>query len=115
MITGIDVILYSVKDFARALAFYTALVGHAPATLIDGMWAEFELADGTTFGIGKDDSFAWQQGYLVMFAVPDVPAAVDLVRSLGGTVRDPDESPVCYMAFGEDTEGNRIVLHKRKT
>jgi predicted enzyme related to lactoylglutathione lyase len=49
-----------------------------------------------------------------MFAVPDVPAAVALVKSLGGKAGEPDESPVCFMSFGEDTEGNQIVLHRRK-
>ena len=51
---------------------------------------------------------------MVMFAVPDVPAAAELVRKLGGTAEEPGESPVCYMSFAEDTEGNKLVLHRRK-
>ena len=117
MITGIDTILYNVKDFDRALGFYTKLIGE-PTTLnrMDGGsgWAEFELADGTTFSIGKYPAYPWQAGYNIMFAVPDVPAASELVRSLGGTALEPTESPVCHTAMAEDTEGNQLILHQRK-
>jgi predicted enzyme related to lactoylglutathione lyase len=113
MVTGIDVHVYNVKDFERALAFYTGLIGK-PTTTMGGGWAEFDLADGSSFAIGKHENFPWQPGYTVMFAVPDVPAAVALVKSLGGKAGEPDESPVCFMSFGEDTEGNQIVLHRRK-
>jgi predicted enzyme related to lactoylglutathione lyase len=114
MVTGIDVHIYNVKDFERALAFYTGFIGKQPETLVDGQWAEFELADGSAFAIGKHENHPWQPGYTILFAVPDVKDAIDFVRSHGGKAGDPGESPVCYMSFGEDTEGNQIVLHKRK-
>ena len=62
-----------------------------------------------------DDSFMPSQG--VMFAVPDITVAVETYRSRGvKLVGDGhiEESPVCFMAFGEDTEGNHFVLHQRK-
>jgi predicted enzyme related to lactoylglutathione lyase len=114
MVTGIDVHLYNMKDFDRGLAFYRALLGSEPTTLMPGAWAEFDLADGSSFAIGKHDDHPWQPGYDIMFAVPDVAAAVELVRSLGGKAGEPSESPVCHMAFGEDSEGNQLVLHHRK-
>lgn len=114
MVTGIDTHVYNVKDFDRALTFYKALIERDPATVHAGMWAEFELPDGSAFALGKHEDHPWQPGYTVMFAVPDVPAAVELVRKLGGKAGDPGESPVCYMSFGEDTEGNQLVLHRRK-
>jgi len=113
LVTGIDVHVYNVKDFDRALRFYTALLGK-PATVTPGTWAEFELADGSAFAIGKHENFPWQPGYDIMFAVPDVAQAIALVRSLGGQAADAGESPVCHMSFGEDTEGNQLVLHHRK-
>jgi predicted enzyme related to lactoylglutathione lyase len=113
MVTGIDVHVYNVKDFDRALTFYTSLIVE-PATKLPGTWAEFDLADGSSFAIGKHESFPWQPGYNVAFAVPDLPAAIKLVRSLGGKAGEPDESPVCFMSFGEDTEGNQLLLHRRK-
>jgi predicted enzyme related to lactoylglutathione lyase len=30
------------------------------------------------------------------------------------TVMDPLETPVCYIAFGRDPDGNRFGLHERK-
>jgi predicted enzyme related to lactoylglutathione lyase len=114
MVTGIDVHLYNVKDFDRALAFYKAFLGSEPTTTMPGAWAEFELADGSAFAIGKHENHPWQAGYDIMFAVPDVPAAIELVRSLGGTAAEPGESPVCHMSFAQDTEGNQLVLHHRK-
>jgi predicted enzyme related to lactoylglutathione lyase len=114
MVTGIDTHVYTVKDFDRALTFYKALFEAEPATSMDGGWAEFVFDDGSAFAIGKHENFPWQVGNTVMFAVPDVPTAVELVRSLGGSAEEPGESPVCYMSFAEDTEGNKLVLHRRK-
>ena len=79
-----------------------------------GTWAEFVLTDGSAFAIGKHDNHPWQAGDNIVFAVPDVSSAVESVRLLGGTAADPSESPVCYMAFGQDTEGNQLILHRRK-
>jgi predicted enzyme related to lactoylglutathione lyase len=114
MVTGIDVHIYNVKDFNRALQFYTGLIGKKPEILREGTWAEFELSDGSAFAIGKHENFPWQPGYTILFAVPDVKEAADYVNSHGGKAGDPGEGPVCYMSFGEDTEGNQLVLHKRK-
>jgi predicted enzyme related to lactoylglutathione lyase len=30
------------------------------------------------------------------------------------TFEGQDETPVCWMAFAQDSEGNRFILHKRK-
>jgi predicted enzyme related to lactoylglutathione lyase len=114
VVTGIDAHIYNVKDFDRALAFYKALLERDPTTLMPGTWAEFELPDGSAFAIGKHENHPWQPGYTILFAVPDVAAAAELVRKNGGRAKEPGESPVCYMSFGEDTEGNQIVLHQRK-
>jgi predicted enzyme related to lactoylglutathione lyase len=114
MVTGIDAHIYNVKDFDRALAFYTGLIGKKPETLVEGTWAEFELRDGSAFAIGKHPNHPWQPGYTILFAVPELNEAIAFVRSHGGKADDPGESPVCRMSFGEDTEGNQIVLHKRK-
>jgi len=114
MVTGIDTHVYTVKDFDRALTFYTAFIGSEPTSHMPGTWAEFSLDDGSAFAIGKHDNFPWQPGNMVMFAVPDVPKAIELVNSLGGKAGKADESPVCFMSFSEDTEGNQIVIHRRK-
>ncbi len=114
IVTGIDGHIYNVKDFDRALKFYSAFLGKEPTTLMEGAWAEYELPDGSAFAIGKHENYPWQPGYTILFAVPDVASAVEFVRSHGGKANDAGESPVCTMSFGEDSEGNQIVLHRRK-
>jgi len=49
-----------------------------------------------------------------MFAVDDAQAAVAEIRKRGANVGDVFESPVCYMAIGEDPEGNGFIIHQRK-
>jgi predicted enzyme related to lactoylglutathione lyase len=92
-ITGIDLFGYLTGDAARAIAFYR---------------------DGSTFGVWKFDEGGKTSGATAMFAVGDINAAVAKFRERGATLSDPIESPVCFMSFGEDPDGNGIVIHHRK-
>jgi len=47
--------------------------------------------------------------------VDDLKAAVAAVKERGVPVLMEHETPVCFMAMINDTEGNSVVLHKRKT
>jgi predicted enzyme related to lactoylglutathione lyase len=52
-----------------------------------------------------------------MFAVDDVPQAVDAAKGRGVKFHDDGnitDTPACHMAFGEDPEGNQFILHHRK-
>lgn len=52
-----------------------------------------------------------------MFAVDDVAEAVKNLQTRGVKFKkdgEVDETPVCFMAFGYDTEGNQFFLHKHK-
>ncbi|HYW53948.1 MAG TPA: VOC family protein [Dongiaceae bacterium] len=113
-ITGIDVHVYQVKDTQRAVAFYRDVLGLAPsAERPDG--AEFELGDGSTFGLWNGgDRMPWIAGNGVMFAVGDFDAAVAAAKARGVKVMMQTETPVCFMALAEDSEGNHFLLHKRK-
>jgi len=114
--TGIDISAYMVKDTERALAFYRDVLGLEPTTVYpESGGAEYEFPDGTTFGLfnGGGD-FPWQRSGGVMFAVDDFNAAVAHARKRGATVHMEHESPVCFMAIADDSEGNSIIIHKRK-
>lgn len=114
-VRGIDIAAYLVSDPARAIAFYRDVIGIEPTETDDrGRGAEFTLADGSTFGVWKPDAGPTTGG-AVMFAVGDIHAAIARIRANGGTLSDPQESPVCYMAFGTDPEGNGFIIHQRKT
>jgi predicted enzyme related to lactoylglutathione lyase len=113
-ITGIDLTAYLVRDPDRAVAFYRDVLGMTPTAIDDqGRGAEFTLPDGSTFGVWKPDDAA--TGGAIMFAVEDARAAVEHYRARGLGLSDVMESPVCFMAFGADPEGNAIIIHQRKT
>ena len=113
-VTGIDIAAYLVRDPERAIAFYRDVLGMTPTEIDDqGRGAEFTLADGSTFGVWKPED--GETGGAVMFAVDDAKAAVEHYRSRGLKLSDIMESPVCFMSFGEDPEGNAIIIHQRKT
>ena len=112
--TGIDAHFYLVKDFAAGMAFYRDVLGLTPSWEIDGGgFAEFELADGSTFGIGQLPE--WHAGGGVMFAVPDVDEALRRVTA-GGPKQQGEiyDGPVCRMAWCADPDGNTFALHRRK-
>ncbi len=112
--TGIDIHAYLVKDAKRAVDFYKNTLGLTPSW--DGeQGAEFELADGSTFGVWKMSDGSWHPSAGVFFAVPDIKEAIKQLRSQGVKISDePFESEVCHMVQVEDSEGNSFMLHQRK-
>ena len=115
-ITGMDLSGYMVKDAARAIAFYRDILGLEPVKVYpDDLGAEYELADGTTFGLWSAGAMIpFQPSNGILFAVDDLDAAVAAVKARGIPVHLEHETPVCFMAMISDTEGNSVVLHKRK-
>ena len=114
-ITGVDLFGCLVSDAPRAVTFYRDVLGLTPTNVDEhGRGAEFVLADGATFGVWDGKDFGKTSGACAMFAVDDVQAAVALFRERGATLSDPIETPVCFMSFGEDPDGNGIVIHQRK-
>ncbi|HTA54475.1 MAG TPA: VOC family protein [Candidatus Acidoferrales bacterium] len=114
MINGIDIAAYLVKDPQAAIAFYRDVLGMTPTEIDDeGRGAEFTLADGSTFGVWKPED--GETGGAIMFAVSDAKDAVEHYRARGLKLSDVMESPVCFMSFGADPEGNAIIIHQRKS
>ena len=112
-VSGVDATFYRCTDLDRATKFYTELFGVAPTTAFPQVVSEWTFAGGESFGIYKGDEFKASDG--VMFHVPDVNAAAAELRKSGVTVHEHvEETPVCHMAFGTDSEGNGFILHRRK-
>ncbi len=117
-IRGIDLSGYMVKDAPRAIAFYREVLGMEPVLVYpEDRGAEYELPDGTTFGLwgGGGRVMPFQPSNGILFAVDDVDAAVAAVEAHGVAVLMRNETPVCRMAMINDTEGNIVTLHERKT
>jgi|SRR5579884_869171 len=115
---GIDAVYYMIKDVARARRFYEEGLGFEPSFVAEtGDWlgAEYELPTGQTFGIGKTEQAPWTPSGGMMLSVDDVRDAAARVSENGGqVVMGPMETPVCFMAWCTDTEGNTFSLHHRK-
>ena len=114
MITGVDLFEFSVRNAAKMIAFYKDVLGMKPTEETE-QGAEFTLGDGTTFGIWQPDDEQYPIGAGIMFAVPDAKAAVEQLRARGAQLSDVIESRVCFMSFGTDPEGNRFMIHQRKS
>ena len=117
-IKGIDFVVYNVSNMQRAIAFYRDTLGLPLDYEYEGNWAEFSMGPVTLALCGPEWSQPPQRGYqggaTVALAVEDIQAAVEGLRSKGITVENPYETPVCYMAGGEDPDSNRLMLHQRK-
>ncbi|MDP9110456.1 MAG: hypothetical protein M3M96_02320 [Candidatus Eremiobacteraeota bacterium] len=117
-VTGMDLSGYMVKDAKRAIGFYRDVLGLEPALVYpEDRGAEYELADGSTFGLwgGGGAVMPFQPSNGILFAVDDRAAAVNAVKQRGIAVVMEHETPVCFLAMIHDTEGNIVTLHKRKT
>lgn len=117
-ITGMDLSGYMVKDGARAIAFYRDVFGLEPARLYpDNRGAEYEFADGTTFGLwgGNESVMPFQPSNGILFTVDDFDAAVAELKKRNIPILMEHETPLCFMAMVHDTEGNLLTLHKRKS
>lgn len=116
-ITGMDLSGYMVKDAARAIAFYREVLGLEPVLIYpQNRGAEYEFPDGTTFGLwgGGEAVMPFQPSNGILFAVDDFDGAVRAVQERGIPVLMEHETPVCYLAMINDTEGNIVTFHKRK-
>lgn len=113
-VTGIDASYYLAKDLTRATAFYKDALGLTPTLEMPDFVTEFTFPGGETFGLYKTAEFSPSGG--VMFAVADVKATMEQLKSRGVKF-DEDEitdTPGCFMAFAEDSEGNHFIIHQRK-
>jgi len=116
-VKGVDAGYYMVKDLGRATKFYNDFLGMEPTLTVPDTVSEYTFAGGETFGLYKASDGEYYQGHGTLFAVDDINAAVADYKARGIQFDDDgkiDESPVCWMAFAQDTEGNRFIVHQRK-
>ena len=110
-----------VIDLHRAMAFYRAVLGYEfeEETVDNNEMAWFPL-DENTPGISgalvRGESYApSQSGTRIYFAVDDIDATLTRANTHGGKTLYPKTSigEMGFVAEFEDSEGNRIALHKK--
>jgi predicted enzyme related to lactoylglutathione lyase len=114
-IKGMDASYYTVKDIKRATAFYNDLLKTTPTLTFGDRVVEYTFPSGETFGLYQSDEWIPHGG--ILFAVDDIQAAVAEHKARGVKFEGDghvENTPVCFMAFGEDSEGNTFTLHQHK-
>ena len=96
-IAGIDAIYYLAKDFERARRFYEGAFDLKPTMEMigegGGSFVEYDLADGTTFGLALLQDSPWHMNGSIEFGVPDVDAAVARAKAAGASATIRPRSP----------------------
>jgi catechol 2,3-dioxygenase-like lactoylglutathione lyase family enzyme len=116
-VSGIDFSGYMVKDADRAIGFYRHVLGLEPARIYpDGHGAEYDFADGSTFGLwgANNPAFSFQPSNGVLLHVDDLDGAAARLRERNISFRDLDLAN-CRMLGFPDSEGNTVFLHRRKS
>jgi predicted enzyme related to lactoylglutathione lyase len=111
---GIDAVYYSVADVPRAAAFYKGFLDVTETSWESEHGAEWVLADGSAFGVGKLPE--QRVSGCVLFSVDDLERMRERVSELGGELDgDIRETPVCVQQWCFDPDGNSFVLHQKKS
>ncbi len=100
---------FPADDPVRARAFWSGLLGVAIESRRDGEgegWQTHEPTGGTTVGVHARGRGPGDTASLPYFSVDDLPAALDRVQQLGGSVVHPGER----WAICRDSEGSPFGL-----
>ena len=101
---------------AGGIAFLLASRWVAPDSLLP-ILGNAQQSDGTTFGLwgGGGRIMPFQPSNGILFAVDDLDRAVAALKERGIAILMENETAVCRMAMINDTEGNMVTFHQRKT
>ena len=108
----------AVTDMKRARSFYEQVLGLKPSDeMAGGKWIEYNVG-GAIFALSNINP-NWKpsdQGTAIAFEVDDMDATVEkLKKSAAKFFMEKSETPICWMAIVHDPDGNKVVIHKRKS
>jgi predicted enzyme related to lactoylglutathione lyase len=120
IVTGIPFICYPVHDRQRAYDFCEKVLNltrtQPDYVAPDGFWSEYNIGTGTLAlcNFWKPPTQPGT-GPAMAFEVTDFDAAVAELKALNLTfVMEPMETPICFLSFVMDTEGNSFFVHMHK-
>ena len=109
---------YPVTDIKRARHFYEEVLGLTPSFLWGDettAWIEYSIGSGTlAIGNVAPEWKSTSGGVCLSLEGEDIDAAVETLKKAGVTFHPPTETPVCFMLFLSDPDGNPLMLHKCK-
>ena len=117
MIKEVAFVAIAVSDKEKARKFYQETLGLKPSTTaMEGAWVEYEIGP-VTIGVGcHPDWKPSRDGTTIAFEVDDIDAEIARLKKQGVTFDlEKLETPVCWMAQFRDPDGNKLVVHKRKS
>jgi catechol 2,3-dioxygenase-like lactoylglutathione lyase family enzyme len=117
LITGTDFVTVATKDIAAAAAFYGDVLGLPELKRWGNMPAvEFETGN-LTIAVMQSDAFGVEfqaNNHPLELRVEDFEAAYAELESRGVEFKgETIDSGVCFQAFFEDPDGNRLAIHHR--
>jgi predicted enzyme related to lactoylglutathione lyase len=115
MIKDMAFVAYSVRDVPKARDFYRDVVGLTPGDAFGDEWVEFNVGSAT-FGLGNGEPLGIPPGstFAATFEVDDLVAERERLVAAGVPITEMHETPICWVAFVTDPEGNKFGLHQRK-
>ena len=115
----LDFVALPVADMARARAFYEGLLGLTPETVHEQVWTEYVLPDDSALALGDVSVMGLEFAPVIAGSVglrtPEIERLFDQLKAKGHASAEAIyETPVCFMGFVKDSEGNALVLHRHK-
>ena len=106
-----------VTDISRARKFYEQVLGLVVSDeMMGGKWIEYAVDDNTLAiaNVGEE----WKpsdQGTSAALEVENFDEAINHLRDEGVRfAAEPFETPCCHMAVVQDSDGNKLIIHKLK-
>ena len=112
----VDFVSLMSRDFERSKRFYGETLGLERNARAHDQWPEYEVGNATILLVDPErieTEFSPNRAGIA-FRVPDVDAAKRRLEEKGVTFYgETFDSGVCHMAFFDDPDGNRLILHRR--
>jgi predicted enzyme related to lactoylglutathione lyase len=113
-VTHIAFTMYPVTDMARAVAFYSDVLGLEKTDFATDFWVEFDVA-GSTFGIGNFEQVGKAgTAQSLSLEVDDMSAFRKTLAERGCESSEPFETKICWISMVRDPDGNQVWLHQSK-